>query len=122
MLIFLITLEVFFKAPPLIFLGALVLSLPGVVFMNYLGLLIDLLKPKLIWDNELRAVKQNLNTLPLVFGGMILAVALVILGALFLKTPLAAFLILFLVTGAVAAAMTQLVLTIGEEKMEKLNA
>lgn len=40
-----------------------VVSLPGILFANLVGVFIDLLNPKLHWSDEQRAVKQNLNLL-----------------------------------------------------------
>lgn len=42
---------------------ALLVSLPCIFFINYVGILIDLKFPKLDWDNEQKAVKQNMNGL-----------------------------------------------------------
>lgn len=50
-------------------LGVL-LSLNGIVFMNMLGMVFDLMKPKLNWDNEQQAVKQNMNSVINMFLGM----------------------------------------------------
>lgn len=47
-----------------------VLSLNGIIFMNMLGMLLDLMKPKLNWDNEQQAVKQNMNSMINMFLGM----------------------------------------------------
>lgn len=41
--------------------------------MNEIGLLIDIFRPKLDWDNEQRAVKQNLNSLIAMLLGFITA-------------------------------------------------
>lgn len=50
--------------PPVQFLLlALLASLPGIVFINLIGIIIDLRMPKLDWDSEQKAVKQNWNTL-----------------------------------------------------------
>ncbi len=38
-------------------------SLLGVVFTNFTGIIIDLYFPKLNWDNEQKAVKQNMNVI-----------------------------------------------------------
>ncbi len=43
----------------LIMLGAII----GIVFINYFGLLIDVIRPKLVWESEQAAVKQNLNSM-----------------------------------------------------------
>lgn len=39
------------------------ISLFGIVCMSFIGVMIDLFHPKLNWDNEQKAVKQNLNPL-----------------------------------------------------------
>ena len=50
-------------------------SLLAILFSNFLGIIIDLFNPKLHWDNEQKAVKQNLNLLLsmaicVAFGGL----------------------------------------------------
>jgi ABC-2 type transport system permease protein len=35
----------------------------GIIFSSFIGLIIDLYRPKLHWDNEQKAVKQNLNVI-----------------------------------------------------------
>ena len=42
--------------------------IPLFILLNYLGLLIDLLNPKLDWLNEAQAVKQNLNAIFYMLG------------------------------------------------------
>ncbi|HPT78012.1 MAG TPA: ABC transporter permease [Candidatus Atribacteria bacterium] len=69
---------VLFKIP--VTTGVLVLLtgwLP-VLFMCLSGLLIDLYNPKLDWDNEQKAVKQNINVLYSIIIGMGLAAASII--------------------------------------------
>lgn len=61
LIIFLITIIV---RPPLhIFIIMILLSAIGTIFSIFLGIIIDLNYPKLNWDNEQRAVKQNFNVL-----------------------------------------------------------
>lgn len=38
-------------------------SVLGILFTNFTGIIIDLFFPKLTWDNEQKAVKQNMNVL-----------------------------------------------------------
>lgn len=47
--------------PIYLIIAALLISIPCIVFVNYTGILIDLKFPKLHWDNEQKAVKQNFN-------------------------------------------------------------
>lgn len=77
----------------LLFLGAgFILSLPilplivayiiailGIVVGNYLGILIDLLHPKLVWEQEAAVVKQNINSVAALLASMGLAAGLVFL-------------------------------------------
>ncbi|MEJ8546839.1 putative ABC transporter permease subunit [Brevibacillus borstelensis] len=60
---------VLLQAPVSFLLWAFLASVPGILFVNLLGIMIDLNMPKLDWDSEQKAVKQNMNTLiPLVIG------------------------------------------------------
>jgi ABC-2 type transport system permease protein len=59
--------------PPLWFLLLLLLMLPGAILIpNLSGVIFELFWPKLNWDNEAFAVKQNMNVL----YGIMLAIAL----------------------------------------------
>ncbi len=46
---------------PIVIILILVMSIQGMIFMNYLGMIVDLIRPKLVWEQEAAAVKQNLN-------------------------------------------------------------
>jgi ABC-2 type transport system permease protein len=57
-------------------------GLLGIAFTSFTGVIIDLFNPKLHWDNEQKAVKQNLNVLfnmllSAVFAGITVGVAVV---------------------------------------------
>lgn len=58
---------ILFSLPVNMVLMALMISLPSAVFINYLGILLDLKFPKLNWDNEQKAVKQNINGVLIMF-------------------------------------------------------
>lgn len=47
----------------------LIISPVAVLFPNLFGILVDLLNPKLKWDSEQKAVKQNINSMIAMFGG-----------------------------------------------------
>ncbi len=73
----LISAAVFLSIPVHLIFVIAVMSLFGIVFTSFTGILIDLFHPKLNWDNEQRAVKQNLNPvfnmfLALIFGGALI--------------------------------------------------
>ena len=72
-LIPLILLVVFIQ-PPLWFALALLAILPGAVLLpNLSGIIFEMFWPKLNWDNEQKAVKQNLNVLYGILLAMLLA-------------------------------------------------
>ncbi|QQE75143.1 hypothetical protein KDJ56_04210 [Brevibacillus composti] len=63
-LLILLAMLAFTVKPPVTFLlFSLAASVPGVLFVNLIGICIDLNMPKLNWDAEQKAVKQNMNTL-----------------------------------------------------------
>lgn len=70
----------FFKPSLLLIALSMIVSVFGILFSAFVGIIIDLLSPKLIWDNEQKAVKQNFNVLftmilcALVAGATILGV------------------------------------------------
>lgn len=49
------------KAPIILVLMMFGTSLLSAIFMNYLGMIVDIIRPKLVWEQEQSAVKQNLN-------------------------------------------------------------
>jgi ABC-2 type transport system permease protein len=63
----------FMKLPPLFITLSVLLGLPGILFINLLGIMIDLHMPKLNWDTEQKAVKQNLNGLVVIGIGLVVS-------------------------------------------------
>jgi len=69
------------KLPIILAVQLFILSVPAVLFGNFAGLIIDTFSPKLNWDNEQKAVKQNMNSflsmlLNFVVAGIIVAVSI----------------------------------------------
>ena len=79
---------ILFKMP--LFLGLLMLitSPLALLFVSLTGLMIDLVNPNFTWDNEQKAVKQNINVFFNVIIGMIMA-PLVIVPTIIIKWTLA---------------------------------
>jgi len=70
---------IFFKLPLLWTIAAAIVGLAGAVPMTALSLLVDVFHPKLVWNNEQEAMKQNMNG----FLGMLLSILVtVIIGVL----------------------------------------
>ena len=58
-------------------------SILGLLFINLnsaLGVIIDMKSPKLIWDNEQRAVKNNINVTKAIFASMAIIAVMVLVG------------------------------------------
>lgn len=53
---------IFFKIQFHLIFFAFIASILGMIFINYLGMIVDLIHPKLIWEQETAAVKNNLNS------------------------------------------------------------
>ena len=118
MVLMVVPLQIFLRAPILVFLGGSLLTITTAVLINYLGLLIDLIKPKLEWDNEQAAVKNNMNVTLMVLGGMAIAGGIGVGGLLLLRTPVVAFVVLFAITASLAALVYYLVMTKGSEMLK----
>ena len=68
--------EILIKPPVYLPIIILIFSIPAIVFISIIGILIDLNFPKLNWDNEVKAVKQNFNVFITLLIGMVLAGAI----------------------------------------------
>ena len=53
---------IFFKVQFHLVFFAFIASILGMIFMNYLGMIVDLIHPKLVWEQETAAVKNNINS------------------------------------------------------------
>ncbi|WP_442603234.1 putative ABC transporter permease subunit [Paenibacillus sp. KN14-4R] len=78
-----------FHIPLLSVLMLLLLSIPSVLFGNMVGMLIDLRSPKLNWDNEQKAVKQNMNAMLSILANLLVA-GIIVACVLFLDIEIVA--------------------------------
>ncbi|MBR8660515.1 hypothetical protein [Brevibacillus sp. NL20B1] len=109
--------------PPLQFLViALLASLPGIVFLNLFGIMIDLRMPKLDWDSEQKAVKQNWNTLFSLAAVVVIAAPTLYL--VFQVTPslYGISLLLFGLFAVFDLVLWRVLVTKGPEWMEKIKS
>ncbi|MGI6185301.1 MAG: putative ABC transporter permease subunit [Brevibacillus sp.] len=109
--------------PPLQFLViALLASLPGIVFLNLIGIMIDLRMPKLDWDSEQKAVKQNWNTLFSLAAVVVIAAPTLYL--VFQVTPslYGISLLLFGLFAVLDLVLWWVLVTKGPEWMEKIKS
>lgn len=79
-----------------ILLVFIISSMFNLVFGSLMGLLIDLYSPKLIWDDERRVIKNNLNVFTNSLLSLIIAGIVIFIIILFQLTIYPAFLLIFL--------------------------
>lgn len=118
----LILVEVIARLPIYMILLMMVVSLLGVTFIAFTGIFIDLYSPKLSWDNEQKAVKQNFNVLINMLLGIIIAG---LSGFLFIAYKVNVWYIFSIITGAfgiINLILYNLVNTLGEKMFEKIEA
>ena len=81
----LLTISLIIKVPLIVIISIVIITIPAMFFSSLMGLIIDLYYPKLNWDNEQKAVKQNFN----IIGNMALNTILAVITAtLFIKLNL----------------------------------
>ena len=100
LVIYIVTAFIIFGINPLITLYSVVLSLASVVFTSYLGIYLDTMNPKLVWEDEINALRGNYHVFFNMALALIVTAAVCIVMKLLLKLdalPLAALLILMLV-------------------------
>lgn len=96
-------------------------SLLGILFSSFTGIVFDLLNPKLDWDNEQKAVKQNFNILfnmlsCIIFSGAFIAFVF-IMGLDIIQT----FIATILIFGTFNALLYYFVSTIGVKLIKKIE-
>ncbi|HOV26271.1 MAG TPA: hypothetical protein PK566_07930 [Pseudobacteroides sp.] len=96
-------------------------SLLGILFSSFTGIVFDLLNPKLDWDNEQKAVKQNFNILfnmlsCIIFSGAFIAFVF-IMGLDIIQT----FIATILIFGTFNALLYYFVSTIGVKLFKKIE-
>jgi ABC-2 type transport system permease protein len=82
-LIYVIPFCIYMEIPLLHILLYTILSILTVVFVSYMGVYIDSIQPKLIWDDEMSALRENYNTF-FCMGISLFLVAVCCIGGYFL--------------------------------------
>ncbi|NLZ47501.1 MAG: hypothetical protein GX895_01730 [Clostridiales bacterium] len=106
--------------PKLIITG-LIVSILGILLTSFVGILLELKFPKLNWDNEEKAVKQNMNFMIVMFGSMILAVATAILIIILSLGLWYAFALIVLVFGGIDIVLYYLILSVGKKWFDSIE-
>jgi len=115
----------FLKSPLLWIVGATLAGLAGTVPMTVLSLMIDVFHPKLIWNSEQEAMKQNMNSLL----GMLASFAVMLVlgaaagGTLLLSLPVeAAIIAVFVVSVILGAILLAVMDSLAEKKYREIEA
>lgn len=123
-IVFLIFAVAVFKAPIHLAIMVLLVGWMPLLLTSYIGIFIDIYNPKLNWDTEHKAVKQNMNVVYSIIISIVIGALVFLAGFNFslfeLNFYLVAFL-LFVFNGALVLGMRSLVLTAGVKRFSKLN-
>lgn len=100
---------------------AVLVSIIGIIFASETGLLIDIYFPKLIWDNEQKAVKQNLNVfVNMVIGFVFSGLSIFIVIKLNLEL-ISVVLFLTIVFGLLDYVLYSVLMTLGVNQLKKIE-
>lgn len=117
-----ITVMIAFIPPVYLLLQLVIIAVLVTLFAAFLGILIDLTFPRLQWDSEQRAVKQNINVLILMILGLVIA-GLTIAAIVIIKLTLwQAFGGVVVIYGLIDCILYWLIKTYGISKFRKLEA
>ncbi len=96
-------------------------SIPGVLFSSILGLLVDAAMPKLNWDTEQKAVKQNFNGVIAIFGSMGIGALVVFIGVKLQLSLLMSSVLLPLAFFAADIVLYKMLISFGAKKLRSLD-
>jgi ABC-2 type transport system permease protein len=96
-------------------------SIPGIFFSSIIGLIVDVAMPKLNWDTEQKAVKQNFNGVIAIFGSMGLGALIVFLGVKLQLNLILSALVLPLAFAAADFALCRVLVNYGSRRLEEMN-
>lgn len=108
-------------APATLVLLMLAVAIPGTLFTCLTGVLVDLANPKLNWDNEQKAVKQNLNSLYNMLIAIVTA-GIIVFGTVKLELGLTVtFAAIFVIMAAVDFALYRMLMTRGQRMFDRIE-
>lgn len=105
-----------------IIIAACILAVLGTILTSLLGILLDIKFPKLSWDNEQKAVKQNINLIVVMFGSWALAALVIYLVVKFKFTLWYSFMSIAGISLVINVILYYIVMTIGEKWFNKIEA
>lgn len=96
-------------------------SILGIFFSSFSGLLIDLSFPKLVWDSEQKAVKQNFNVVLSMLVSTVIAGIPIFVSIVLQFTLLATFLTVTVLFGILDLLLYSILKTAGVRKLERIE-
>ena len=122
-LFFILPAGIVLKADIMAYVYALLGLILGVIAMNFFGLIVDVYHPKLVWEQETAAVKQNLNAAFTMLPGFGLTGALVFLiFNLSALNDVMVFALLLTISVTLAVSSIYLVHTFTDKGMARIEA
>lgn len=106
---------------PELIIPGLIVSFLGILLTSFIGILLELRFPKLNWDNEEKAVKQNMNFMMVMFGSMILSTSAVIIIVLLKLSLWYAFGAIVLIFGGIDIALYYVIMNQGQKWFEAIE-
>jgi ABC-2 type transport system permease protein len=91
------------------------------LFASFMGIFIDLNFPKLGWDNEQRAVKQNMNVIISMFGGIVVTGLVILVVSMFGLGIWSAFGVYIAVFAVLDVVLFWLISTVGVKMFGKIQ-
>lgn len=116
-----ITAAIIMKMPIYISILCTIVGLAGMFFSATIGILIDIMMPKLEWDNEQKAVKQNLNVLFAVIPALIVGVITVVPIAIMRPNFIVTFVVLLVIYSVIDFVAYKLVCDKGTDILREFE-
>lgn len=116
-----ITAAIIMRMPIYISILCIIVGLAGMFFSATIGILIDIMMPKLEWDNEQKAVKQNLNVLFAVIPALIVGVITVVPIAIMRPNFIVTFVVLLVIYAVIDFVVYKLVCDKGTDILREFE-
>lgn len=112
---------IFIPVPGRLLLLAAAAGILGITFSSFSGILIDLSFPKLVWDSEQKAVKQNFNVVLGMLVSVVIAGIPVFVSIVLDFTLLMTFLAITVLFGILNLLLYSILSTVGVRMFEKIS-
>lgn len=112
---------IFLKIRAYVVVISILISILGILFSAFFGILLDIMMPKLNWDTEQKAVKQNFNGFISIFGSLALSGALVFLS---IKLPFSSTLLcamIILIFALLDWILYKVLMNYGVKRLEEID-